>query len=97
MAPPRKERAPPAAADSLEWPPGFRFEEWGPSRAIRVDKERKQGPERGQIYGRRLLVSTTTKLEPVTSPSWCNASLFQCLLGAPLINQSLPLSATIIP
>ena len=49
------------------------------------------------VHGCRLDVSTTSKLEPLTRPSVCSWSFDHRRLGAPLMYQSDPLSATIIP
>ena len=51
----------------------------------------------GRGYGWSFEVSTTSKLEPVTRPSVCSWSFDHPGLGAPLMNQSPPLSATSIP
>lgn len=48
-------------------------------------------------YGWSELVSTTSKFEPETWPSVCSWSFDQPRFGAPVMYQSEPLSATIIP
>src|SRR5262245_17746705 len=55
------------------------------------------GPEFGMIADTTGVKSTASKLLPKIVVSLCKSSSFQRVDGAPLKNQLLPLSATIMP